>query len=143
MMRLLGMGAASAATLSKAQIAEAAGIDPAMAGVVGPMTSAPVDHGKWVPRAPEAIHEAVHRARWRSGAIVEEPAHIRTKRSWSPAFKQLCARREHEFWQDAMREIERNEDVAATLCRALGIPFREGDDDDQHIPFSRLGRAEF
>jgi hypothetical protein len=146
MMRLLGVGAASAVAapaLSKAQMAEAVGANPAMAGVVGPMASAPVEWREWKPRAPEAVHEAVHRARWRSGSVMEEPVHIRTKRSWSPAFKQLCAQREHEFWEDVTREIHRNEDIAAKLCRALGIPFDEGAGERQHIPFERARAGDF
>lgn len=140
MMRLLGVGAASAVAapaLSKAQMAEAVGLSPAMAGVVGPIASVPVPSGgKWVPPASEAISEAVHRARWRN-QYTEIPPHIGSKRSWSETFKQTCARREYEFWEDAMREIHRNEEIAAKLCRALGIPFDESHGLRQNIPFAR------
>lgn len=141
LMRLLGMGAASAAAapaLSKAQVAQAAGMNPAMVGVVGPSReeARTLVAGSRKPSAAGAVHEAMQRARYRNMGHVEMSISIRNKKSWSDTFKQSCAQAEAEFWEEASLRVRRNEEVAANLCRALGIPFDE-DDRRQHIPFAR------
>jgi hypothetical protein len=125
LMRALGMGAASAMAapaLTKAEMAKAAGVDASMAGMVGPLVPVP-DQGEWLPSPQAAIENSLHRAKMRNSIPIGLPTHIETKRSWSPAFKQAAAIREHEFWAAVQDRVCRDRKTAAALCEALGIPF--------------------
>lgn len=127
LMRTLGIGAASAMAapaLTKADMAKAAGVDASLAGVVGPLAPVPfARQGEWLPSPQVAIENSLHRAKMRHSFPVGLPSHIETKRSWSPAFKQAVAIREHEFWEAVQERVYRDRKTAAALCEALGIPF--------------------
>lgn len=49
------------------------------------------------------------------------PAHIATKKSWSPAFKESVHRREVEIMDAFIAKVEADEEFAAHISKALGL----------------------
>jgi len=57
----------------------------------------------------------------RNQAAHTMPAHIASKKSWSPAFKQSEAIKEYKAQIDARRHLERNRSLAAKVAKKMGF----------------------
>jgi hypothetical protein len=125
LLRMLGSGVAAGATVNPKEIVAEAmsktglasgvaglGHDPSgEAGMPGPQHD-PVDDllsSFWDHN--EARHQAAHTM----------PAHIASKKSWSPAFKQSEAIKEYKAQIDARRHLERNRSLAAKVAKKMGF----------------------
>lgn len=123
LLALIGGGAASAASgMSVKDAAKAIGATDALVMSAPPIGGDPVPVGSGSFSSHHRVMQRLWRARDRAThGHHTMPAHIATKRSWSPVFKEAVLRREADILEAFIEQVERDEELASRVARFLGV----------------------